>query len=127
MTVDMNSIFAIVVAITGAFVSLLIALVGWFARNAFREFADRIDQIAEKAERRGEAMEKEMRGIRHDLSAMTEAQAIGHERFTAMTEKILDLKSSDEKLWEQMADAISRLTRLEERSAYAVEHTHNNE
>lgn len=123
----MNSIIAIVVALAGAFLSLLIGLVGWFARNAFREFTERIDLIADKAERRGEAMEKEMRGIRHDLSAMTEAQAVGHERFTAMTEKILELKSSDEKLWEQMADAISRLTRLEERSQYAAEHNNTKE
>lgn len=109
--------FPVVFAIVGSLLGLLVGIIGWFIRNAFKEVTDRFDMVAQDSGARFEAINNEVKGLRVDIAKMMEAQAVGHERFAAITEKIVELKASDEKLWEKITEAIERLTRLEEQKS----------
>lgn len=113
MTFPTENIFPLAIAIIGGFLGILTTIIGWFVRNAFREFTERVDQAVHDSATRFDAMNVEVKGLRVDIAEMMSAQAVGHERFTIITEKILELKASDERLWERVTEAIERLTRLE--------------
>lgn len=119
MTFPTENIFPLAIAIVGGLLGVLMAIIGWFIRNAFKEVTERFDHIAHESGTRFDTINQEVKGLRVDIAKMMEAQAVGHERFAAITEKIVELKASDEKLWEKITDAIERLTRLEEQKAPA--------
>lgn len=119
MIEEFTKILPIVTAIVGPLLGILLAIIGWFIRNAFKEVTERFDHIAHESGMRFETINQEVKGLRVDIAKMMEAQAVGHERFAAITEKIVELKASDEKLWEKITEAIERLTRLEEQKAPA--------
>lgn len=62
----------------------------------------------------------EQRQAREEITGLMRTQAVDDERFRTIQDTLISLQQADTRLMEQLTEAVTRLTRLEERSPRRV-------